>query len=271
MFPCGHSLCCRCCDDMERRAYTASRLALKRTRNHPGHIERSIELKCPICRQLSPVEALAPVRSDVGSELTAGGTDQRPGELRQKSPEFEKEQDIVVCGSLGSKVCYGQPKVSPQTGLSFSVVVVPDHLAFMIVLQMQTVIRRIMCILAQFPSDRIVVFSTWRDVLAILEHGLLINNVDCLRPLLLANSDGPWRDFKLPHENPTVDGLHETIPGSRVLLLPVKEAGKGLNLLGVNHVFFMEPLINPAVEAQAIGRIYRLVYMLSLSSTAVIL
>ena len=43
-----------------------------------------------------------------------------------------------------------------------------------------------------------------------------------------------------------------------VLLLPVKSAGKGLNLCEAEHVLFAEPLLDRALEAQAIGRVHRM-------------
>jgi hypothetical protein len=38
---------------------------------------------------------------------------------------------------------------------------------------------------------------------------------------------------------------------ARVLLLPLKDAGAGLNLSEAQHVLLMEPSIDPACEAQA--------------------
>jgi E3 ubiquitin-protein ligase SHPRH len=40
----------------------------------------------------------------------------------------------------------------------------------------------------------------------------------------------------------------------RVLLLPLKSGGNGLNLIEATHVILIEPSINPSVEAQAIGK-----------------
>lgn len=37
----------------------------------------------------------------------------------------------------------------------------------------------------------------------------------------------------------------------QVLLLPLKDAGAGLNLTEAQHVLLMEPTVSPAMEAQA--------------------
>jgi SNF2 family DNA or RNA helicase len=44
----------------------------------------------------------------------------------------------------------------------------------------------------------------------------------------------------------------------RILLASIKAAGQGLNLTAASRAFIMEPLWNPAAEAQAVDRIYRI-------------
>lgn len=55
--------------------------------------------------------------------------------------------------------------------------------------------------------------------------------------------------------------LHDfqTDPPTTIFLLSMRAGAVGINLTQANRVFLLEPCFNPAVEAQSIGRVYRLV------------
>ena len=43
-----------------------------------------------------------------------------------------------------------------------------------------------------------------------------------------------------------------------VLLLPIKSAGNGLNLVEATHVMMIEPMLNIGMERQALSRVHRI-------------
>ena len=47
-------------------------------------------------------------------------------------------------------------------------------------------------------------------------------------------------------------------PPTTIFLLSVRAGAVGINLTEANHVFLLEPLLNPGLEKQAIGRVHRM-------------
>ena len=92
---------------------------------------------------------------------------------------------------------------------------------------MEAVVRRIKCLIRD-PDARLLVFSTWTEVLDVLSHALRENNIyfayaKAAKQIAMA-----------------IDQLRQGGKGSvagqqvQTLLLPVKQGGNGLNLTGTN-------------------------------------
>ena len=61
----------------------------------------------------------------------------------------------------------------------------------------------------------------------------------------------------LPQRAKAIDAFQKD-PPTTVFLLSVRSGAVGINLTAASHVFLLEPLLNPALEAQAIGRSWRM-------------
>ncbi|KAF1815157.1 hypothetical protein P152DRAFT_247479 [Eremomyces bilateralis CBS 781.70] len=107
------------------------------------------------------------------------------------------------------------------------------------------------------PGAKSIVFSQYTDFLSVLKGALKLNKIGCSH---IRDHDG-IRKFR-------------TDPSIECFLLDAKSDSSGLNLVNATYVFFCEPLINAAIELQAIARVHRIgqqrattVYMYLISDT----
>lgn len=107
--------------------------------------------------------------------------------------------------------------------------------------KIDTLIRHILYLRKQDPGSKSVVFSQYRDFLDVLSKSLRNNSIVHSK---FDDKDG-IAEFK-------------TNPASECFLLHAKAHAAGLNLTCANHVILCEPLINTAIELQAIARVHRI-------------
>ncbi|KAH9620305.1 hypothetical protein KSS87_014794 [Heliosperma pusillum] len=113
--------------------------------------------------------------------------------------------------------------------------------------KIEAITRRILWIKSTDQKAKILVFSSWNDVLDVLEHAFVANEISYVRMKGgRRRSQTALSIFK---------GEDKFV---QVLLLLVQHGANGLNLLEAQHVVLVEPLLNPAVEAQAISRVHRI-------------
>lgn len=100
--------------------------------------------------------------------------------------------------------------------------------------------------MAVASGHRALVFSQWTSFLDLVEPTLQEIDVDYLR------LDGSSKDRQA-----LVDAF-QAPDGPPVMLISLKAGGTGLNLTAADHVYFLDPWWNPAVEAQAADRAHRI-------------
>jgi len=126
--------------------------------------------------------------------------------------------------------------------------------------KIEAVTRRILRITSTDGTAKVLVFSSWNDVLDVLEHSLAANNISYVRMKGGRKSQSALSQFKGQLSNINVDKEKKTdskMQPVQVLLMLIQHGANGLNLLEAQHVILVEPLLNPAAEAQAISRIHR--------------
>ncbi|KAL0401070.1 UNVERIFIED_CONTAM: E3 ubiquitin-protein ligase SHPRH, partial [Sesamum latifolium] len=131
-----------------------------------------------------------------------------------------------------------------------------------ILFQIEAVTRRILWIKSTDPKAKILVFSSWNDVLDVL-HAFIANNISYIRmkggrksQIAISHFRGQQKS-NAKESNKTAEDKADT-NSPQVLLLLIQHGANGLNLLEAQHVILVEPLLNPAAEAQAVGRVHRI-------------
>ncbi|KAJ8426141.1 hypothetical protein Cgig2_032832 [Carnegiea gigantea] len=173
---------------------------------------------CPTCRQRSDFDSIA-----FADDRRGGGTDRRCENF---------EASISVQGSYGTKI--------------------------------EAITRRILWIKSTDPKAKVLVFSSWNDVLDVLEHAFAANEISFVRMRGgRKRSQAAISIFKGDKTLEKTSGktkVEQQQPEAKfiqVLLLLIQHGANGLNLLEAQHVVLVEPLLNPAAEAQAISRVHR--------------
>ncbi|GFP89386.1 E3 ubiquitin-protein ligase shprh [Phtheirospermum japonicum] len=129
--------------------------------------------------------------------------------------------------------------------------------------KIEAVTRRILWISSKDPKAKLLVFSSWNDVLDVLQHAFIANSIRYVRMQGGRKSQiaiSQFRGQKSINANESKTKSENSIDtqSPQVLLLLIQHGANGLNLLEAQHVILVEPLLNPAAEAQAVGRVHRI-------------
>uniref|UniRef100_H0VRT6 E3 ubiquitin-protein ligase SHPRH n=1 Tax=Cavia porcellus TaxID=10141 RepID=H0VRT6_CAVPO len=111
--------------------------------------------------------------------------------------------------------------------------------------KVEAVVRTLMKIQRTDPGAKSLVFSTWQDVLDIISKALTDNNMEFAQISRVKTFQENLSAFK-----------HD--PQINILLLPLHTGSNGLTIIEATHVLLVEPILNPAHELQAIGRVHRI-------------
>ncbi|KAF8928529.1 hypothetical protein BGZ58_009597 [Dissophora ornata] len=110
--------------------------------------------------------------------------------------------------------------------------------------KIDSIVRHIRFLIQEDPAVKCLVFSQWSNLLHLLTDSLTINQVGFVR-LDGASNKSAVHEFK-------------TNKDKHVFMLHAKSQSAGLTLLQATHVFICEPLVNPALQAQAVSRVHRI-------------
>lgn len=111
--------------------------------------------------------------------------------------------------------------------------------------KVEAVVRTLLKIQMTDPGAKCLVFSTWQSVLDIIAKALFDNNMEFTQ----INGNHKFQENLSSFK-------HDA--DINILLLPLHTGSNGLNIIEATHVLLVEPILNPAHELQAIGRVHRI-------------
>jgi E3 ubiquitin-protein ligase SHPRH len=107
--------------------------------------------------------------------------------------------------------------------------------------KVDTICRHILWLRDHDPGSKAIIFSQYREFLEVLGRAFKQSGI-------------AWSRFD---EKNGIEKF-KSDPAIECFLLDAKAQSAGLNLVVANHVFLCEPLINTAIELQAIARVHRI-------------
>ncbi|KAI0866208.1 SNF2 family N-terminal domain-containing protein [Xylaria cubensis] len=111
--------------------------------------------------------------------------------------------------------------------------------------KVDTLVKHLIWLQEEDPGAKSIVFTQFRTFFRILEQALAAHQIGFATFARSGNRSLEIEKFK---DDPTVS----------CLLMDAKAHSSGLNLVNASHVFFCEPLLNTALELQAIARVDRI-------------
>jgi len=159
----------------------------------------------------------------------------KQSELREVMIPKEINEDVKPMGAKVAK------KKSPKrTALSDSDILFRS--------KFERLLRELKLIRDKEPESKSLVFSQFTSTLQWMQqelpkHGFQFRTLSGDMPM--QKRAKALREF-------------QSDPPTTIFLLSLRSGAVGINLTQANRVFLMEPAMNPALEAQAVGRVYRL-------------
>uniref|UniRef100_F1KQI8 E3 ubiquitin-protein ligase SHPRH n=1 Tax=Ascaris suum TaxID=6253 RepID=F1KQI8_ASCSU len=166
------------------------------------------------------------------------------GALSKYSVSMSSVLKCPVCRSMTtrSSIAFVQNR-GPSRSLHFldspSVVVKGDASV-----KLDAVIRRLLSIHERDPWAKTLVFTSIPSIIPVISGLLQENNI-------------PYRNYSVGKRQVTLAEFRLD-PKIQVLVMPINQGARGLNLTVANNIIFVEPQLDASQLAQAIGRIDRI-------------
>ncbi|KAG2220208.1 hypothetical protein INT45_002800 [Circinella minor] len=180
--------------------------------------------RCPQCNSSTKLSECYAIAWDASNEKTAESADENGGHTslqdRGNNPDVDREIPNELLNQIN--------QYAIEEGLGA---------------KLDSIIRHIKYIIHS-SNGKSVVFSQWKDVLNLLADGLKKNGINFVKV------DNTVRDDRIKQFSDD--------PSIHVILLHSRSQSSGLTLICAQTVFIVEPVLNEAMERQAISRVHRI-------------
>jgi E3 ubiquitin-protein ligase SHPRH len=128
--------------------------------------------------------------------------------------------------------------------------------------KIDTLARHVLWLREHDPGAKSIIFSQYRNFLTVLQaafsrFGILYSSVDAPKGIEKFKKDPAVSNLEILQRSLVNDSSNKPLQ-VECFLLHGKAQSSGLTLINATHVFLCEPLINTAIELQAIARVHRI-------------
>ena len=165
----------------------------------------------------------------------------KPQEIRAQQEDVQSDASSTTQSSPGNFITPRQSSIYSDIDTKLLEEIKSFDLPSSYGTKIDTLARHILWIREHDPGAKSIVFSQYREFLDVLGTA--------------------FKDFKIGYSRLGRNGAVEKFrqdPSVDCLLLDAKTDSSGLTLVNATHVFICEPLIQTAVELQAIARVHRI-------------
>ena len=207
---------------------------------HRGCVKRWLQLHkaCPVCKSVAVLDSC----------VTVDTTDRRSSVSPRKVSHPSSSSGAINVDSDSAGVDEAPEHGSGLLLGESSDVEVKGQWGCKIDALVHDLLRLLLKSGSRGDGDKAIVFSQWPEMIDIVGEALSANNI------LFSVCVNRGKDFE---DGGTLERFKSDID-IRVLLMPLHLGAEGLDLIQASHIFLLEPLLNPALESQAVNRIHRI-------------
>ncbi|KAI9648475.1 hypothetical protein NHQ30_003109 [Ciborinia camelliae] len=183
--------------------------------------------RCPVCKRTLIRADLHEITYKPQEPTLTVEAEEVREPLKERSPNSHSPKKSTIYSDVSKATLSAIKNVELPSNNSFGT-------------KVDTLARHILYLRESDPGSKSIVYSQFGDFLSVLSRA--------------------FDTFRIGHASLSSNGIEKfkNDPGTEVFLLHSRMHSAGLTLVNASHVFLCEPLLNTALELQAIARVHRI-------------